>query len=134
MHRILRKSKITVKTIERRHMLCDDMAGLEFMEQMAMIDPILLVDIDEMKQSPEDFLLKFGWSPMGERCMKEQIVIGNRSFSVIAAVAPIGFIAFEIYETNISSLEFGNFLTDRLAHCWEMTAFRFLTMQPYTTP
>mmetsp|Transcript_1508 Transcript_1508/g.2096 ORF Transcript_1508/g.2096 Transcript_1508/m.2096 type:complete len:211 (-) Transcript_1508:152-784(-) len=113
-HRILNKSRITLKTIERRHMLCDDAAGLEFMEQLAMIDPMMLVDIDEMKQTPDDFLRKFGWSLEGEKCLKEQIIIGTRAFCAIAAVTPIGFIAFEIFETNISSLEFIHFLHNRL--------------------
>lgn len=115
IHRYLRKSGITHKTIERRHMLCDDVAGLQFMEQLAMFDPLLLVDVDEMKQTPEDFLRKFGWAPVGDQCIKEQIVIGTRSFSIIAAVSPFGFVCHEIHEANITGLEFSAFLENRLA-------------------
>ena len=67
-----------------------------------------------MKQTPADFLCKMGWSPQGQECLKQQIVIGTRAFCVIAAVTPNGFIAWQIFECNVTALEFGNFLTNCL--------------------
>ena len=51
--RAMQRGGISRKVMERRHMFCDDVKGLEYVEFMAMYDPSLVVDIDEMKQTPE---------------------------------------------------------------------------------
>jgi len=66
---------------------------------MSMFDPMLLVDMDEMKQTPADFICHFGWV-----CLRQQIVISTRAFCAIATVTPFGFIAWQIYECNVTAL------------------------------
>ena len=71
--------------------------------------------LDETKSNPESFLNKWGWSPRGEECLQEQIIIGTRSFSTIAAVTPLGFLCWSIYEFNISHVEYCDFIRDVLS-------------------
>jgi len=113
--RAMQRGGISRKVMERRHMFCDDVKGLEYVEFMALYDPSLVVDIDEMKQAPEDFLCKYGWSPIGEECIKQKILIGTRSFCVIAAYTPDGFLCWETYEMNVTAFEFNHFLETRVA-------------------
>jgi transposase len=61
-----------------------------------------------------DSFLKFGWSPVGERCAYQQIVINSKFYSVMAAVTPLGFLCWEIYEGTTASEQFIHFLEHRL--------------------
>ena len=69
-----------------------------------------MVDIDETSNSPASFMIKYGWSPVGDECLVSQIRIGGHSYSTIAAVTPRGFLFWEIYLTPVTGVIFSSFL------------------------
>jgi hypothetical protein len=108
--RVFGRADISRKVMERRHMRVDDLAGFEFMERMAMIDPSDLVDIDETASSPEAFLKKYGFAQTGDRAVTTQFVIGRKMYSTIAAATPFGFLCYEIFEGTITDEQFIHFI------------------------
>jgi transposase len=112
--RTFHREKISRKVMSRKHYLCNDLDGAYFFERLSHINPINLIDIDETASSPESFLQKHGWSPEGEECKKVQFVIGSKSYSSIAALSPLGIIAWAIYDCTITHIEFNHFLSERL--------------------
>jgi len=115
-HKTLQRQHITRKIIERRNINQNPIEGLEFLEAIAHINPIFMIDIDETKQDRESRELKFGYSsPEGEDCIKDQIIINNTAYSTIAAVTPLGFMAWRIHEGNIDHNDFISFLVDEVS-------------------
>ena len=55
------------------------LAGFEFLRQTAFIPELNMVDVDEVKQHKEDYLLQGGWVEAGHRCVVKQFVIGDAS-------------------------------------------------------
>ena len=94
--RIQHRAGITGKVPEYRNINRDEIERLAYMEHMAYIDPEMLVDVDETSQAPASFTNRYGRSKRGEPCIRDQIVIGTRSFSTVAALTPLGFIAHSI--------------------------------------
>ena len=50
------------------------------------------------------------YSPRGEECLIDQIVIGDKSYSLIIAVSPFGIVSWNLVEGTISDVEFLFFL------------------------
>ena len=114
VHRIINKADITRKVTERRHILRDDVQGLEYLQRIAHENPYNLIDIDEVSSNPDSFQTRYGRSYIGERCIVRQIVIGTRSFSTIAAMTPFGFLCWQIFEGIIRAEHFCLFLDNVL--------------------
>ena len=96
--RAMHKAELSIKTVERRNILCNDEEGLNFLDRIAHINLIFLLFGDEMSSDPKSFHKKLGWSPVGEECKRYQVVIGSRTFSSAATVCSIGFTAWQIFE------------------------------------
>lgn len=92
--RFVSSENFTRKVMERRHIRQDPIRRLEFMEEMSRLSPDRIVDLDEMPASPDQFLERYGYAPIGKKSIKCQINIGNRHFSVIAAYTWRGFLPF----------------------------------------
>jgi hypothetical protein len=97
------RNRFSIKGIERRHILRDDALGIAFFDRIADINPLNFIDIDEVSFAPAEFHQRMGWAPIGHPCIQEQIVIGTRSYSTIAALTPLGFLCWHTFEgfTNI---------------------------------
>lgn len=109
--RVLKAGKISLKKISRRHIRFDEAEALTFFRNVSHIPTQDLIFLDEASSSPDSFLMKYGWAPSGEDCLIDQIVIGNRSFSLIIAVSLAGIVAWHLIEGTNSEVEFQNFLT-----------------------
>jgi hypothetical protein len=70
--RTLRRAGLSRKTMERRHIQRNDVEGVLFLDTIAHRNPLFCVDIDGMACSRTDFFFKFGWAPVGERCVFQQ--------------------------------------------------------------
>jgi len=92
IYRTLKRAQLSRKTMTRIHVLRCNVEGFNFFNRIAPNDPINCVVVDGMAASPQAFYEKLGWAPIGEECSQQQIVIGTRQFSVLAAVSPIGFL------------------------------------------
>ena len=99
-NREMHRANLSVKIIERRNIQCNDFDGLRFLDRVAHIDVADLIFGDEMSSDPKSFQKKKGWAPIGEECRRYQINIGTRTFSTVAMVGMLGFIAWEIFEGN----------------------------------
>lgn len=114
MLRVLHRHGFTRKVKETRHILCNPQEGVQFLQRISHLNPVHCIDVDETACSRDSFLEKYGWAPEGERCVYQQIVINNRSFSVIAAVTPIGFLCWEVFEGGVGHEQFVHFMENRL--------------------
>jgi len=114
IERTLHRADLSRKTMERRHILRNDVEGVRYLEVIAHRNPINCINIDGMACSRTDFFLKFGWAPVGERCVYQQIVINSQFYSVMAAVTPLGFLCWEIYAGTTASDQFIHFLETRV--------------------
>ena len=114
VHRVICRADISRKVVERRHILRDDIQGLDYMERIAHHNPYNFIDIDEVSSNPESFQTRYGRAPVGKPCIIRQIVIGTRTFSTIAAMTPFGFLCWRIFEGNVAADQFRGFLEDIL--------------------
>jgi len=112
--RLLHRHGLTRKIKSTRHIHCDHVEGLQFLQRISHLDPMYCIDIDETACSRESFLEKYGWAQEGDRCIFQQIVINDRSYSVLAAVTPIGFLCWEIFEGGVGHEQFVTFLNQRM--------------------
>lgn len=87
---------------------------LDYLEDMAHMESSRGVDVDGIVQNGEDFLEKYGWSPSGDDCIRQQIILSGRTFAVLAAYCERGFIHWHIFEGTVSEREVIEFL-DSLA-------------------
>jgi hypothetical protein len=101
--------------MERRHRYQNPAKILRYLKRVAPFEPMRLVDIDEMKMAPSHFQSHFGYSPEGDAAVREQIVIGTRSFVVIAAMGYFGMICWKVYEENTGHTHVEDFLSNTLA-------------------
>jgi transposase len=105
---------ITRKKLQRIHRDRDPHRVLTFVERAAPYDPEMWIDIDEMKQTPADFLQLFGYALEGEPATAQQIYIGTRAFSVIAAMGVHGFICWTIFEENLNHTHVEEFVRTKV--------------------
>ena len=113
--RTLKRGRLTRKVMERRNINQNPIEGLQFLDAIEHINPTYIIDIDETKQDRESRELKYGYSPEGENCIKDQIVINNTAYSTIAAVTSSGFLAWRIHEGNIDNESFSAFMVEDVA-------------------
>ena len=101
------------KVLERRHRDANPLAQLSYMEDLASRNVSSLKDIDEMNISPTDFNLRFVYAPVGDSAVRQQIVIGSRSFSAIAMIGIHGVEAYDIFEAGtIDGIIFSEFIVN----------------------
>lgn len=108
--RILKKAKFSLKKTTRRHVRFNEAEALDFFRRISHIPPHDFVFIDEASCSPESFRMRYGRAPLGEECLINQIVIGNRCFSLTIAVTMLGIASWQLVEGTNSELEFQQFL------------------------
>ena len=113
--RTLKRGNLTRKKNQRRNILQNPQQGVQFLEAIEHINPIYFIDVDETKQDRESRELKYGYSPKGENCIKDQILINNTPYSTISAVTPFGFLAWRIHEGNIDHDAFTAFMVEDVA-------------------
>jgi transposase len=113
--RTLKRARISLKVVELRHIRCDEAEGLEFLTRLSHVDPFNLIDIDETASDGDSFREKYGYETVGEKCLINQIAIGDKTYSTIAAVSPLGFLCCNIYENSIGSEDFCLFVENELS-------------------
>jgi hypothetical protein len=75
----LRREGISNKVIERIDIRRNDKEGLDYFKFIGHIHPNEFADIDEISSAPSTFYRRNGWSKVGEKCIKDQIVINSKS-------------------------------------------------------
>ena len=74
--RFLKRARYSMKVIDRRHIMRNDIKRLQFLQTIEWVDPNDFVDIDETATSSDQFLDSRGWAKIGQRFIKTQIIIG----------------------------------------------------------
>jgi hypothetical protein len=100
-----KKSKI-------EHRDLDPALQLEFLDEIGHIDPSSLVDIDGTMQRPKDFGSHFAWSRVGSPAIRQQIVICNTTYPIMAAFSMSGFLCWKIYAEEVSGEEVADFVNN----------------------
>ena len=63
VRRQLIRNRLSIKAMERRHILRDDALGIRFLDSIADINPLDLIEIDEVSFAPKDIHQRMGWAP-----------------------------------------------------------------------
>lgn len=111
-YRAICNENFSRKVMERRNINIDHEERFNFLENIKFLHPSMIIDIDETASSPEQFYEKYGWSKVGEKCIRTQITIGTRHFTVVAAYSDRGFLCWDIIEGSYNSDTFIRFLRD----------------------
>ena len=104
----------TRKVLSRRNIRANPLEELEYLRRMQSVDPNLLVNIDGMVHTAEDFLARYGWAPSGQDAKAVQLWINGRRYGIHAAYCRCGFIAWTIFEGNITQSEVSYFIAGPL--------------------
>jgi transposase len=116
LSRMLSASGITMKVRESRNMHADPAAQLNYLLEIAPVDPVNLIDVDETLCTADEFHQKYGWAPIGEPAIHYQIIIGGTAYSTIAAYSCAGFLCWSIYEGSVTAVEVIHFINTQLVH------------------
>ena len=100
----------------RKNIAADSSDQVDYLLEMASVDALRLVSVDGMVQKKEDYHKKKGYAPVGEECVWDQIVIGNKSFPVMCAVCALGILAFVRYDSgyNVTNHAVQSFLRNEV--------------------
>ena len=110
VYRAIKAAGLTSKRITWFNIRRDPNAQIDFMDEVAVVPPENLVDMDGLVQNSNDFQSKYGWSPSGDECIRMQITLFGKTYAVMAAYTPIGFICWTIYEGTVSGAHVVTFL------------------------
>jgi DDE superfamily endonuclease len=88
------------KRVKLAHKDAKREAQLQFLDDISPINPFSMVTIDGVIHKAGDSHEKFGYSPVGEECVVEQIRINDKNYPVMAAASASGFFAWTIYKSG----------------------------------
>lgn len=112
--RALKLMRISRKVITRVHLQANPVEQWDFLQRASFLQPDDIIDIDETPGGRTQFLQRFGYAPVGEACYKTQIIIGVKSYSIVAAYCTSGFLCWEIIEDGIDHIKFGQFILQKV--------------------
>lgn len=83
-----------------------------FLQRIVLVPASYIVDIDGMVQNHNDFYSKYGWSPIGQQCVRQQITIDGQTYAVHAAFTELGFIidGWRIFTGTVTDKEISDFI------------------------
>jgi hypothetical protein len=110
--RYVARKSISRKEGKQVAQFANPMNQLAWLERIAHVDSVLIMDMDEKSASRDNLRNKWAWATIGQEAFVEQpsIVIGGFSFSIISIYTQYGFLVWRIYEDSITSLEVEDFL------------------------
>lgn len=114
--REIAKAKYTKKAVSKNNLLVNHQQRLDYLLRIESFNPLDFIDVDETAASEEEIARRYGLAPRGEPAYCTQIRIGNRSFSVIAAYTPFGFLCWQIVEGTFNSHNFMYFIQSMLSN------------------
>ena len=112
VYRALKMSGNTHKKVSYRNIHANPQEQLAYLQRMMPINWRDIVDVDGMVQTTEDFRKKYGWSHVGEECVRMQITIGTKTYAAHAAYSYLGFIHWKIFDDVVTDEEVMIFLNE----------------------
>lgn len=114
LSRMMTKAGLSRKVTTMRNIRANPAAQLQYLNNIAPINPYNIIDFDETLCTAAEFHNKYGWSPVGEPAYYNQINIGGVAYSTIAAYTVLGFICWSVYVGSVTGVEVQDFLHNDL--------------------
>ena len=111
-HACISRKEASVKSLG-----ADAVEQLQWLDDMARIDPLFLIDIDENSCSRSKLVNSKAYATEGDRAFRMQIplVMLGYSFSIISAYTPFGFLSWRIHTGSITSKEVLDYIEQDVA-------------------
>jgi transposase len=102
---------VTTKAIER-----NDLQRSHFMLRIGqdILDPSMLMFIDEAAKNERTTGRKCGWSLKGRRCIQRRVFICGQQWSILPVLTLDGIITYDIIPGSVTSRGFYQFLHDHV--------------------
>lgn len=113
--RVYKSAQIKRKVTEIRNINASPADQLQYLDRVAPINPMRMIDIDETLCTNKEFEEKYGWGPVGEAALHYQIRINGVAYSTIAAYSTKGFLCWSIYAGSVTAVEFEHFIWTKVA-------------------
>ena len=110
----LKKLKQKRHQLNRENIHKDFGEQVRYLEDVGFLSPSRIVDIDGIHFNPKDYLQKYGWSTIGEEAYIFQVIIHAKTYAVHAALTDRGFLAWEIFEKNVTRFDVIEFLRNKV--------------------
>jgi transposase len=106
--------KVTAKAIERNEML-----RAAFMNRIGteVLDPAMLMFVDESAKDERTSGRRMGWSKVGTRCVQRRCFVRGRRYSILPVLTLDGLITWDIVEGSVTSERFVQFLRENVVRC-----------------
>ena len=114
------------KRLNRTNVRKDVAKQLQYLSDTAFIPSKKFVDMDGIHFNPKDYLEKYGWATIGEEAYALQLIIRGKTYAVHAAVCEDGFLAWQVFECNVSAVEVVSFIREKLAPVFPDDAYLIL--------
>ena len=113
--RHLKNKRKVRRRLNRKHASKSFEKQIEYLKQISCFDSSRIIDMDGIHFNPKDYAEKFGWTDVGEEPYALQLIIRSNVYSVHAALSKHGFLAWEIFETNVDAHSVARFIRNKLA-------------------
>ena len=110
----LKKLKQKRHRLNRENIHKDFGEQVRYLEDVGFLSPSRIVDIDGIHFNPKDYLQKYGWSTIGEEAYIFQVIIRAKTYAVHAALTDRGFLAWDIFEKNVTRFDVIEFLMNKV--------------------
>jgi transposase len=112
--RVLSRSEMTRKVLQRVHYLRSPVLRAQFMDDIGHVDYFRIVDVDETLSTWKEFLQRYGYAPKGEVAVRTQFQINGQHYSSVCAYSAMGLIAYRVVRGSINAETFKSFLETEL--------------------
>ena len=114
--RSLRRLHFSRKSVSIRALERNDLERSMYMNRVAdvILDPSMLMFVDEAARNKKNPSRKMGWSLHGKRCFQRRCFIRGQLFSILPVLTLDGIIAHEIIPGSVTSDLFVKFLQEHV--------------------
>jgi transposase len=114
------------KRLNRTNVRKDVSKQLAYLKDVSFVPSENVVDMDGIHFNPKDYLEQYGWATIGEEAYALQLIIRGKTYAVHAAVCKDGFLAWQVFECNMTAAEVSSFIRDKLAPVFPDDAYLIL--------
>jgi transposase len=114
LQRVLHRLDYSYKRVSARALERNDLLRSAFMNRIAdeIINPDMLMFVDEAARNKKTSARTNGWSLMGKRCVQRQCFSRGERFSILPILTLDGIITYDIVPGSVTSERFLQFLRE----------------------
>jgi len=116
LFRSLRRIHFSRKSVSVHALERNDLDRSMYMNRFAdlVLDPAMVMFVDEAARNKKNPSRKMGWSLEGRRCIQRRCFVRGQRFSILPVLMLDGIIAHEIFPGSVTSEIFARFLRDHV--------------------